>query len=345
MAGIFISYRREDSGPYAGRLYDALVHHFDRDRVFLDVDSISPGEDFREVLQRTLSLCKVLLVVIGRQWTTVRDRAGRVRLNVEGDYVRAEITFALENGLRIIPVLVGGAEMPVEEDLPAELQALLYRNAWDLSDRRFHQDVQVLIASIGLAFDGDKTETEGAGTSNQTLEVDASKSAVAGPSLFPLYGVVLGKTPTSQLEKIGSRTSSIDRTTGEPYFTYEVNGQDFSYDEESGICSTMYLTRNTDKMPEQWQKLGLSWDNSYDQWLSVLRGLGYSIEITGEPPSLERSPEELSDLDEGESDNFSASIDGQIDGPTPHRITLDFDFEQGTSSTAGTLYSIFIFDS
>lgn len=46
MGGIFIRYRREDSGPYAGRLRDVLSHHFGADQVFRDIDSVNPGERF-----------------------------------------------------------------------------------------------------------------------------------------------------------------------------------------------------------------------------------------------------------------------------------------------------------
>jgi hypothetical protein len=38
MGGIFISYRREDSGPYTGRLRDTLSRHFGAEQVFRDID-------------------------------------------------------------------------------------------------------------------------------------------------------------------------------------------------------------------------------------------------------------------------------------------------------------------
>ena len=107
MTGIFISYRREDSGAYAGRLCDALVNHFGREHIFFDIDSIAPGEDFREVIDRTFSSCQVLLAVIGKQWSTASDKTGKLRLEDKGDTLRMEITSALQKGLRVIPVLVG----------------------------------------------------------------------------------------------------------------------------------------------------------------------------------------------------------------------------------------------
>jgi hypothetical protein len=148
MSNIFINYRREDSSAYAGRLYDALLAHFGRDKIFIDIDAIGPGEDFRQVIQRTCASCEILLAVIGRSWATVQDKNGKPRLTNETDFVRLEIASALQKNLRVIPVLVGGADMPDASLLPTDLQPLAFRNAWEISDKRFHQDVEGLIDAI-----------------------------------------------------------------------------------------------------------------------------------------------------------------------------------------------------
>jgi len=148
MTGIFINYRREDSSAYAGRLYDLFVAHFGSGSVFMDIDAIGPGEDFREVIQQTCASCRVMLAVIGKSWATACDKAGRIRLQNESDFVRLEIVSALIKGLRVIPVLVGGAEMPESSALPADIQSLVFRNAWEISDRRFRQDVQGLAEAV-----------------------------------------------------------------------------------------------------------------------------------------------------------------------------------------------------
>lgn len=41
--GIFISYRRQESAGYAGRLYDRLTSLFGEGQVFMDVDTIELG--------------------------------------------------------------------------------------------------------------------------------------------------------------------------------------------------------------------------------------------------------------------------------------------------------------
>ena len=153
MNGIFINYRRQDSSGYAGRLYDALVHRFGHGRVFMDIDTIGPGQDFREVIQRTCASCGVFIAVIGKDWATIRDKNGRRRLENDTDFVRMEIASALQKHILIIPVLVGGAEMPEQLSLPTDIQNLVFLNAWELSDKRFAQDVEGLGHHIAKLLD------------------------------------------------------------------------------------------------------------------------------------------------------------------------------------------------
>ena len=63
---IFLSYRRDDSAGHAGRLYDALTSRFGETRVFMDVDTIEPGVDFVQAVERAVSSCDVLIALIGR---------------------------------------------------------------------------------------------------------------------------------------------------------------------------------------------------------------------------------------------------------------------------------------
>jgi len=148
VSGIFISYRREDSAGYAGRLHDHLSRHFGRECVFMDIDAITPGQDFTEVLDRNLSICAALLVVIGKSWLTCRNDQDRRRLDDARDFVRMEIIAALNRRIPVIPTLVGGAAMPRQEDLPEALALLARRQAIELSDTRFQQDCLRLIKAL-----------------------------------------------------------------------------------------------------------------------------------------------------------------------------------------------------
>lgn len=144
---IFISYRREDAAGHTGRLHDMLAERFGHERIFLDIDNVAPGDDFVEVIDRTLAECSIVLVVIGIQWLTAA-RDGVRRLDHEADFHRLEIERALALGKRVIPVLVGGAAMPRSADLPAPLQPMTRRNAFELSDKRFRLDAAKLVEII-----------------------------------------------------------------------------------------------------------------------------------------------------------------------------------------------------
>ena len=106
MAGIFISYRRDDSRHAAGRLADELAAEFGAASIFRDVESIAPGVDFEEALDQALSACAVMLVVIGPRWLSITDAEGRRRLEQPGDWIRTEVARALERKVRLIPVML-----------------------------------------------------------------------------------------------------------------------------------------------------------------------------------------------------------------------------------------------
>jgi TonB family protein len=146
-SNIFLNYRREDSSGHSGRLFDALSGHF-AGRLFMDVDTLEPGVDFIEAIEQAVGSCEVLIVVIGREWLTVKDAAGRRRLDDPADFVRLEVETALERKIRVIPVLVQGAPMPRAEELPPSLARLSRRNAIEISDARWAYDVDRLARTI-----------------------------------------------------------------------------------------------------------------------------------------------------------------------------------------------------
>ena len=147
MPRIFISYRRNDSAGHAGRLYDHLMAHFGHGQVFMDVDTIRPGLDFVDVVQEAVGSCDALIAVIGQGWLGASDGSGR-RLENPEDLVRLEIATALERDIRVIPVLVQGAQMPVAPDLPEGLEALDRRNSVEVSDNRFRTDIEQLVKAL-----------------------------------------------------------------------------------------------------------------------------------------------------------------------------------------------------
>jgi hypothetical protein len=146
---VFISYRRSDSQESTGRLYDRLVARLGGENVFIDIDSISFGTNFREHIAISVEKCDVLLAVIGERWLTDRRKGGLWsvrRLDDPADFVRVEIESALKRGIPVVPVLVGAAAMPAEKDLPKSLKELACLNAAQVRPGRdFTTDVERLI--------------------------------------------------------------------------------------------------------------------------------------------------------------------------------------------------------
>jgi hypothetical protein len=147
-SGIFISYRRADAGPYARLLQVELAERFPGARVFMDLDSIEAGLDFAEVIRDAVNSCRVMVVVIGRQWVTLADEEGRRRLDDPDDYVRFEVRAALKRGVRAIPVLVDGAKPLRQQQLPPDLRKLARLNALEMSYDRYRYDADRLTSLI-----------------------------------------------------------------------------------------------------------------------------------------------------------------------------------------------------
>ena len=158
---IFVSYRRDDSADVAGRIYDRLTQAFEKSQVFKDVDSIPLGLDFRKHLQQMVTSCDVVLVVMGDRWLTASTANSKRRLDDPKDFVRIELETALQREIPVIPVLVRGASVPEETELPPTLSALAYRNGIAIRpDPDFHRDMDRLIQSLRSHLAGISTAGE-----------------------------------------------------------------------------------------------------------------------------------------------------------------------------------------
>ncbi len=141
---IFLCYRRDDTPGYAGWLWESLTEQFGPRKVFRDIYEIEPGIDFLEAIDSAMAKCLACLVLIGPRWLAIADQSGKPRIDLDDDYVRLEIEAALSRNIRVIPVLVQGAEMPAAAALPTPLKPLALRNAVELSDARWRHDVNRL---------------------------------------------------------------------------------------------------------------------------------------------------------------------------------------------------------
>ena len=146
---IFISYRRKDSADVVSHIYDNLVKHFGKETIFMDVDSLPLGIDFKEYISNALRNCKVLLAVIGDKWLETDIATGKTRLEDIKDFVRIEIESALERNIHVIPLLVRGAIIPTKESVPLSLEKLPDHHGMPIRPNPdYHNDMERLIKTL-----------------------------------------------------------------------------------------------------------------------------------------------------------------------------------------------------
>jgi hypothetical protein len=150
VGAVFISYRRGDAEGQARALYGELVKLLGKDSVFMDVDSIALGRDFRHVLQERLGSCDVMLALIGPGWLDAKDGTGARRLESPTDFVRQELAAALKRNIPVIPLLVQGTQVPPPDRLPDDLKDLSYRNAFELGHSTWESDIREMTTRLGL---------------------------------------------------------------------------------------------------------------------------------------------------------------------------------------------------
>ena len=144
MNTIVISYRRQDSRDAARMLLERLLHYFPG-RVVMGLEGLLPGENLRLKAEQQMQDCRLLLVLIGPDWSHIADDRGRPRLQDRRDWVRLEIATGLQRGVPILPVLLGSTPLPDEHDLPSELHSLL-----DLQPQRLDDGAGRSAALTGL---------------------------------------------------------------------------------------------------------------------------------------------------------------------------------------------------
>ena len=148
MAGIFISYRRDDAGGWAGRVRDRLHADFPGVPIFMDVDAIGPGARWRDEITKALAAADVFLAVLDRDFARA-DSRGRRRLEEPNDPVRHELAAALtREDVTVIPVLVGGATMPAAEELPADVAEITEHNALTLTTADWEPRIARLVDEV-----------------------------------------------------------------------------------------------------------------------------------------------------------------------------------------------------
>lgn len=145
---IFISYRREDTAPAAGRVYDRLVRLLSESNVFFDVSAIGGGEDFEKKIASAIDRSDAALIFIGDKWLEPTQPNDEIRIWQPDDYVRAEVRAVLARPILAVPILVASARMPKPAQLPEDVRAITNKNALPLRHESFDDDAENIVAAV-----------------------------------------------------------------------------------------------------------------------------------------------------------------------------------------------------
>src|SRR5579862_1060906 len=150
---VFISYRITDSLDLVGRLDADLIQEFGAEAVFRDKTRLHGGHDWTQELEQHAKSCSVMLVVIGATWQTIADKDGDwkgvPRLLNPDDWVRKEISFALDAGKIVIPVFLNDAAMPSRGWLEkCQLDRLYAQQGEKIRSTEYAADLPKLIAAL-----------------------------------------------------------------------------------------------------------------------------------------------------------------------------------------------------
>jgi len=214
---VFISYRRDDSAGYAGRVHDRLEREFGSGLLFMDVDSISLGANFVKVIRNEVAKCHVLLAVIGPNWLNATDENGGRRLDNPHDFVRVEIAAALQREIPVIPILLDGARIPKSSELPEDLLDLTMHNGLEVRHASFHGDTNRLVKQLNEPA-AEVAEREIAPKAsnvrpNKTIEVDADTTEREQKFGSPNDAKTLGRTAEPELPAQARRRDAGSRKT------------------------------------------------------------------------------------------------------------------------------------
>ena len=145
---VFISYRREDTAPAAGRVYDRLSRLLSKSNVFFDVSAIGGGVDFEKKIASEIGRSDAALIFIGDKWLEQIQPTNEIRIWEPNDYVRAEVRAALARPILVLPILVASARMPKPAQLPEDIRAITTKNALPLRHESFDDDTENIVAAV-----------------------------------------------------------------------------------------------------------------------------------------------------------------------------------------------------
>lgn len=146
---VFVSYRRDDTGPFALALRSELDLRLQGVPVFVDLNRIVGGDAWPGVLRDALDAAKVVVALIGDRWDGGVVGGGLTRLAEDVDWVRREVAIGLQR-IIVVPVLVNGASTPAA--LPDDIRSILDIQALPLRTEAWEADLGRICATLKSKF-------------------------------------------------------------------------------------------------------------------------------------------------------------------------------------------------
>src|SRR5262249_1466651 len=112
------------------------------------------GADSKARVNNQVAACRVFLAVISPNWFGAKGESGQPRLHNPDDFIAIEIAAALARKINVVPVLVDGAHMPRASELPKSLKPLARRQAAEVHQNYFDEDVETLVEKVRAALNG-----------------------------------------------------------------------------------------------------------------------------------------------------------------------------------------------
>jgi len=115
----------------------------------MDFSSNKPGVPWPQQLKHAIDHCRVVLVVIGRDWLKIQNPSSyQRRIDERNDWVRLEIKQALTTKKRVIPLLVRDAVMPTTGQLPKPIRGLAALQSVKIRSEDWDVDIKKLVETL-----------------------------------------------------------------------------------------------------------------------------------------------------------------------------------------------------
>ena len=155
-----------------------------------------------------------------------------------------------------------------------------------------------------------------------------SSGSVGGSvgTFFPIYGITLGQSTVQQSRNMGYNVKEYNGTN-----FWDERGIGIWDHDKDGIWEWANID-HYDTMPDEWIRMGLTWDISYNEAKNLMQRLGFNVNVTKSPSVVTWDGRKVLDAE------FTAKHpDGQLD------VEFDFNYGYGSSVSASkTLYQIYL---